>query len=76
VSASLTAENTESDIKVWDTTSGKELATWNCRGALLGLAFQRDGQRLLGVRTIYPESEEPLRVWDGRPRSAQPMEKR
>jgi WD40 repeat protein len=70
VSASITADATETDIKVWDIGTGKELAHWNCLGGVAGLAFRRGGQQLVGVRTIWPETEEPVRIWDGRPRDA------
>jgi WD40 repeat protein len=68
VSGGTDPKGAGSEIRVWDTSSGKELATWSCTGGVSGLAFRQDGHQLIAVRAASSFSESTIQVWDGTPR--------
>jgi serine/threonine protein kinase/WD40 repeat protein len=58
----------DSEVRIWDTASGKGLSTVSCRGMVRGLAFRPDGRQLIGVRDVAPDNESGIYVWDATPR--------
>jgi serine/threonine protein kinase/WD40 repeat protein len=68
-SSSVNPTNGESEVRIWDTDSGKELSTLSCRGAITDLAFRPDGRQLIGVRHAAPDTELGVTIWDATPRN-------
>jgi serine/threonine protein kinase/WD40 repeat protein len=68
VSGGTDPKGGDSEIRVWDAASGKELTTWNTPGGVSALAFPPDGHQLIVVRAASSISEPPTEVWDGTPR--------
>jgi transposase len=68
-SGAIDPANGDTEVRIWDTASGKGLSTLTCRGGICGLAFRSDGHQLIGVRAMSSETERGTFVWDGTPRT-------